>query len=86
MALGPGFVEWRKQEDKRFMDMLIKKFENEGQLKVAKVEPAIKDKKYYETQARQAHKKWEEDGFKLGLSREAYMAAHTELANFISGL
>jgi hypothetical protein len=40
---------------------------------------------YYETRAKLAHKQWESDGFKQGRLRDDYMAAHTELANFING-
>jgi hypothetical protein len=82
MALAPGFAEWLKAEDKRIMDMYIKKFEKMGYLSV---EPIIKDMTYYEAQAKMAYKNWESDGFKLGKLREAYMDAHTELANFING-
>jgi hypothetical protein len=81
MALAPGFLEWRKSEDRRIMDLLIKKFEDKGHFLV---EPIIKDATYYERQAKNAHKMWEYDGFKLGPFREAYMTAHTELANFIN--
>jgi len=80
MPQAPEFAEWRKAEDRRIMDLLIKKFEDEGYFVE---EPVVKDKAYYETQAKNAFKMWERDGFKLGPHRDAYMTAHKELANFI---
>ena len=81
MAQAPEFAAWRKAEDRRIMDLLIKKFEHEGYFIE---EPVIKDLAYYKKQAKNAHKMWEDDGFKLGPFRDAYMAAHRELANFIN--
>lgn len=87
MPLAPGFTEWLKAEDRRNMDLLIKKFENDGQFNKTSFytdDTVIKDKIYYETQAKSAHNMWEMDGFKIGKTRDTYMAAHTELANFIN--